>query len=388
MKKKIFNLVIIFVLVFLPINVLASNDFDTNILTMSNVSDSSNSEGENAENSEGWGRDDIDGATCNALFTPEAVALSDTILFYIQVMAPIVLIVMITIDFSRAVIAKDDKEIRKAYAKSLKRILAAVGLFFVPLLVRMLLSMPAIKNGLSINDDPLCTDVSGTESSEYEWNFDEISDYIPGQGGTMDGISSFGPGGKHYLRTITVNGRTFYLYKQWLYEGGFKNFRGGRDFAEVGCAPSAAAIALSGYDSSITPEVVINALGSNWTHSSRGEFTRAINNLGYKTSDWIFYNSNDNNQGRINSIASQVKAHLATGMPVVGLLTTKSSKSACSGFPSYSGGNHFFSVIGMDPSGKAIIAHSGRGSDDYIRLEDIMNCFMGGGQKGFVLVYV
>ena len=72
------------------------------------------------------------------------------ILGIIQWGIPILLIVMGSIDLGKAVMASDDKEIKGATSKLIKRAIAAVAVFFVPLLVNMLISMvgdSGAKNG-------------------------------------------------------------------------------------------------------------------------------------------------------------------------------------------------------------------------------------------------
>lgn len=63
------------------------------------------------------------------------------ILSIIQWGVPILLIVMGSIDLGKAVLASDDKEIKGATSKLIKRAIAAVAIFFIPMLVNMLVGM-------------------------------------------------------------------------------------------------------------------------------------------------------------------------------------------------------------------------------------------------------
>ena len=59
----------------------------------------------------------------------------------IQIGIPILLIVMGTIDFGKAVASSDDKNIKEAGNKFLKRCIAAVVVFFVITIVSLLMGM-------------------------------------------------------------------------------------------------------------------------------------------------------------------------------------------------------------------------------------------------------
>lgn len=76
------------------------------------------------------------------------------ILSIIQWGVPILLIVMGSIDLGKAVMASDDKEIKGATSKLIKRAIAAIAIFFIPLLVNLLIGMVAdsgAKEGNFIN---------------------------------------------------------------------------------------------------------------------------------------------------------------------------------------------------------------------------------------------
>ena len=83
------------------------------------------------------------------------------LLGYFRILAPIALLVMVVIDFAGAVIASDDKALTAATGKAVKRAIAAVLLFFIPTLIRVVLDLPGVRSAIQIPDDPLC----GTMSS-------------------------------------------------------------------------------------------------------------------------------------------------------------------------------------------------------------------------------
>ena len=59
-----------------------------------------------------------------------------------------------SIDLGKAVLASDDKEIKGATSKLVKRAIAAIAIFFIPMLVNMLIGMvgdAGAKEGSFIN---------------------------------------------------------------------------------------------------------------------------------------------------------------------------------------------------------------------------------------------
>ena len=59
----------------------------------------------------------------------------------IQIGIPILLILMGTIDLGKAVLSSDDKEIKGATSKLVKRAIAAVAVFFVATIVSLVMNM-------------------------------------------------------------------------------------------------------------------------------------------------------------------------------------------------------------------------------------------------------
>jgi len=80
-------------------------------------------------------------AECNGL--DAVVRLLKTVLTIIQWGVPVLLIIMGSIDLGKAVLASDDKEIKGATSKLVKRAIAAVAVFFIPMIVNMIIGMVA-----------------------------------------------------------------------------------------------------------------------------------------------------------------------------------------------------------------------------------------------------
>ena len=72
----------------------------------------------------------------------------------IQIGIPIILIIMGSIDLGKAVLSSDDKEIKGATGKLIKRAIAAVAVFFIATIVSLLMGLFGTSNsGVSTETD-------------------------------------------------------------------------------------------------------------------------------------------------------------------------------------------------------------------------------------------
>lgn len=115
----------------------------------------------------------LDGQTeslnCDGLFTEDGLSLIKEILNWIRIITPILLVLLVAIDFSGAVMSQDNNALSKAAKKVVPRMIGAGLLFFVPTIVRAILSMDGIADSITIPDDPLCHTMLGTEV-KYDYN--------------------------------------------------------------------------------------------------------------------------------------------------------------------------------------------------------------------------
>ncbi len=65
----------------------------------------------------------------------------------LQIGIPIILIVLGTLDLAKAVIASDEKQVKEAQGKLIKRCIYAIAVFFIVTLVNVILSMVATTAG-------------------------------------------------------------------------------------------------------------------------------------------------------------------------------------------------------------------------------------------------
>ena len=75
-------------------------------------------------------------------------SLINTLFRYIQIIAPILLIVFGGVDFGKAVLSSDQEELKKAQARFIKRCIAALALFFLPYMVKWLMEQIMTHTGI------------------------------------------------------------------------------------------------------------------------------------------------------------------------------------------------------------------------------------------------
>ena len=93
---------------------------------------------------------------CNSLLgdvgNPESVAwLLQQLLNYVKILGPILVVILSSLDFAKAIIASDDDNMKKAERKLMIRLILAVALFLIPTLVSVLLNVFGITS-----DNQIC----------------------------------------------------------------------------------------------------------------------------------------------------------------------------------------------------------------------------------------
>lgn len=103
----------------------------------------------------------IGASDCGGIFTPDALEIIKEVLGWFRILAPCVLIIMIAVDQGKAVMAQDDKGIKEATQRTIKRSIACLCVVLVPTFVRFLLNLDGVKNAITISDDPMCGTLQG-----------------------------------------------------------------------------------------------------------------------------------------------------------------------------------------------------------------------------------
>ena len=100
--------------------------------------------------------DKSDSVNCDGIVTQEGLDMIKEILNWIRIIAPILVILLVAVDLGNAVISSDNDAISKATKKIVPRLIGVGLLFFVPTIVRAILSIDGIAESITIPDDPLC----------------------------------------------------------------------------------------------------------------------------------------------------------------------------------------------------------------------------------------
>lgn len=77
--------------------------------------------------------------TCEGLIDEDLMTIINLVLDIARIAAPIVLLVLITIDLGQVVISNDKEAMPKAISRSVKRAIAAVVIFFIPYIVNLII---------------------------------------------------------------------------------------------------------------------------------------------------------------------------------------------------------------------------------------------------------
>lgn len=73
------------------------------------------------------------------LFSPKEYEIIHDFYVFLLAATPAVVLALCTVDMARAVIAQDDNAIKKAQGNAIKRIIAGVIMFFIPVILNIIL---------------------------------------------------------------------------------------------------------------------------------------------------------------------------------------------------------------------------------------------------------
>lgn len=78
---------------------------------------------------------------CEGILGDDLLDLINKVFRWIQIIAPIFVIIMGSIDFAGAILQDDKDALKKASSKFIKRLIVAVALFFIPIILSFLLNI-------------------------------------------------------------------------------------------------------------------------------------------------------------------------------------------------------------------------------------------------------
>ena len=322
--------------------------------------------------------------SCDGLFTPEAFAIIRRILGYIQLLAPMVLIVMVSVDFGSIVFSGDPNgQSKKALGRSIKRTIATMCVFLTSLFVGIALSIAGFEDALV--KDPFCTAATGTKASEVvnviletpndDSNTAPKKDPIitPGQNIPNDNLDlprdlsvSWGQAsGTGYVSTVTVGNKTYKIYQQKLYAHVPYSISPATistgSIASEGCGPTAVAIVASGYGKNLTPPDLIK-----YKPSDAFSLWATMQQIGIKVS----FPKKPVGNGEV--AINEIRNHLATGRPVFAVVGKSKTGNPASLYTNI----YHIIVLLAEVDGKLIIGDPGNTSAVSTTLKSLVVDYM------------
>ncbi len=87
--------------------------------------------------------------TCEGLIDEDLKRVIDIVLNVVRIVVPILLIVLIAVDFGQVVISNDKEAMPKAVSKAIKRGIAAIVIFFIPFLIDLIIDWLNTYSGIN-----------------------------------------------------------------------------------------------------------------------------------------------------------------------------------------------------------------------------------------------
>lgn len=105
------------------------------------------------------------------------------ILYVIKIVVPLIIIVLASVDFSRAVLSNDEKAVSVSAKALLRRLIAGIIVFFVPTLVYAILDMLSPATGEGSQEQMQSSYVECTKCMFNPSVCDELKETLPDSGG-------------------------------------------------------------------------------------------------------------------------------------------------------------------------------------------------------------
>ena len=279
--------------------------------------------------------------TCDGLLTYEAALLLNEIINYVRIGVPVLLIVLCAIDFFGVVTSGEDDAMKKATSKVVKRFIAAAAFFFVPLLIKFVLGLDAVKNSLKLVDDPTCG--IGTLTDEEIKDEYKTQEEIEKEEEEKKQEEVYE---KELYHSNTINGVRYLLYNQ--VDSRWKDIPYGNSTLGVaGCPVIASSVIISAYNNKITPADVVKTN----PHSYPATSVEAYANDGF-----------DCQMIRPSKYKS-MRDFLADGN--VAVIHIKGPNAG--GYNKFVPGNHYMALIDYDKRNDRIFVGNAFGSSGYAR---------------------
>lgn len=83
-------------------------------------------------------------ATLDCSKMPKTIEMIQEVLSWVKIAIPILLILLGTVDFVKAIVAHNDDQMKKAQGDFVKRLIIGIVIFFVPMILRFVLRLSGV----------------------------------------------------------------------------------------------------------------------------------------------------------------------------------------------------------------------------------------------------
>ncbi len=93
------------------------------------------------------------------------------LLLILKIVIPLVIIVLASIDFAKAAVSSDEKLIKAAGGKLIKRLILGILIFFIPLIIKLVFSMVSLVSDDIRNDYNNCINCLTSPNDSCDTSF-------------------------------------------------------------------------------------------------------------------------------------------------------------------------------------------------------------------------
>lgn len=266
----------------------------------------------------------------------KVVYLIKIVVTAIQVAVPIILIITVSLDFAKGM--KDAKAPSELLANCRYRLIAAVVIFAIPLLVKVILTVMGNSTFFSScwnNADSSSLTMKPVYVQSPVQDDSSSSSSSSSSSGTSDKNSEYTDANSH---KNSINGIRYMLYNQADPRWGKVKYSNGKTIAEIGCLLTAMSVVSSSANSKVTPLYAFETKANNYYMTNAipklagsGNFTCKVGSITH------------------DSIVNQLKK----GSVAIIMVKEKSS---------FTSSQHYMALIDVTSDGKQIYVGNSYGS--------------------------
>lgn len=252
---------------------------------------------------------------CGKVFDDDLTDIVNNIMTFFYIIGPILLIVLGTIDYTKATLLSDPKALKKANQRFIKRAIATVLLFISPVIVNIIIS-------LNVSDYYLSGNAYACDFDYMVYNKEYSIKYVPKV--TKSNSITYSGGTKQGNYTIFEQGDSQWSNEKLLCSSS-------STIGSAGCALSS--IAMQIVNSGVETTETINPSSLNKIMKNNGSCSGALmiwEETSYATNNKFTLYKNGQITGGISDKATQLSTYLSQGYYPVIQVKCEPGKTGCS----------------------------------------------------------